>query len=217
MAQLVRWFRHRGVWVAVLLLALALAANWGWRHQRATLAAAALEDEYCVVAPPTPFDPAWGVDLLAPRSIPADARCPVCGMFPARSPDWAAQLIFQNGDTQFFDSPLTLWVYLHEVGHYAPGRSAAEVAARWVRDGSSGSWIAADSAFYVHGSNALGPMRAGNLPPFASEAEARAFAQRRGGEVLRAAQLTPELLQRLIRPHRHAQMGQAPESNVLSK
>lgn len=195
-------------WVfAVLALALALAVGWMWRHQRASLAAAAVEDEFCVVAPPTRFDPSWGVGLKEPRPIPADARCPVCGMFPARNRDWAAQLIFSNGDTQYFDSPLTLWVYLHDVGRFAPGRSANEVAATWVSDAATGRWIGAETAFYVHGSNAMGPMRAGNLPPFAREADARAFAQRRGGEVLRAAQIDAKLLERMIRPHRHAQMG----------
>lgn len=201
--------RTRWVVIALLVLAMGLAAWGGWRHYRARMADAALEDAYCVVAPPTRFDPAWGVGLLEPRAIPADARCPVCGMFPARSREWAAQLVFANGDTQFFDSPLTLWVYLHDVGRFAPGRTAAEVGAVWVSDASNGRWINAREAFYVHGSNALGPMRAGNFPPFANEADARAFAKARGGAVLRADALTPALLDRMIRPHRHAQMDAA--------
>ena len=216
MARAAPLYRTRWAWGALLVLVLLLAGGrWGWSSYRAHAAAAAIEDEYCVVAPPTPFDPAWGVGRMEPRPIPKDARCPVCGMFPARNPDWAAQVIFQNGDTQFFDSPLTLWAYLHDVGRYAPGRSAAEIASRWVTDGSSRRWIAADAAFYVHGSNALGPMRAGNLPPFATLDQAQAFAQRRGGEVLRAEQITPVLLERLIRPHRHAQMGQNPTPQLL--
>jgi nitrous oxide reductase accessory protein NosL len=199
----------RARWVLLtLLLATTVLAGWGgWTQYRTRMANAALEDEYCVVAPPTRFDPAWGVGLREPRPIPADARCPVCGMFPARKPEWAAQLIFANGDTQFFDSPLTLWVYLRDVERFAPGRSAAEVQSVWVTDGGTRRWIDAKAAFYVHGSDALGPMRAGNLPPFATEAAARAFAQRRGGAVVRAEALTPALLDRMIRPHRHAQMG----------
>lgn len=213
MARTARLLRFR--WVVGALLALAVLVvlfGWGWRVHRAQVVAAALEDAYCVVAPPTPFDPAWGVGRLEPRPVPKDARCPVCGMFPARNPDWAAQVIFRNGDTQFFDSPLTLWTYLHDVARYAPGRNRAEIASSWVTDGASRRWVAAEHAFYVHGSSALGPMRAGNLPPFAAQEEAKAFAQRRGGEVLSADQITPALLERLIRPHRHAQMGQAPAS-----
>lgn len=204
---------YRKRWGALALVALVLvtlAAGWFWRSMSAPQGAAALEDEYCVVAPPTRFDPAWKVGPQEPRPIPSDARCPVCGMFPARNREWAAQLIFSNGDTQYFDSPLTLWVYLHDVGRFAPGRTADEVVATWVSDAATGQWIAAESAFYVHGSNALGPMRAGNLPPFARETDARAFAQRRGGEVLRAGQLGSSLLDRMIRPHRHAQMASDP-------
>lgn len=207
MAHATPLYRTRWVVGGGLALALLLAAGWGWQQHRAQQAAAAIEDEYCVVAPPTPFNPAWGVGPTEPRPIPPDARCPVCGMFPARNPDWAAQVIFRDGATQYFDSPLTLWTYLHDVGRYASGRSASDIVARWVTDGSSRRWIAADTAFYVHGSNALGPMRAGNLPPFATREAAQAFAQRRGGDVLRAEQIRPELIERLMRPHRHAQMG----------
>lgn len=101
MARTARLLRSRWVAGALLALALLVVSGWGWRAYRAQVAAAALEDAYCVVAPPTPFDPAWGVGRLEPRPVPKDARCPVCGMFPARNPDWAAQVIFRNGDTQF--------------------------------------------------------------------------------------------------------------------
>lgn len=200
--------RSRRALLLMALVGLLLAASaWGWRGYRAAQAAAAVEDEYCVVAPPTPFDTAWGVGLLEPRPIPPDARCPVCGMFPARSREWAAQLVFDNGDTQFFDSPLTLWAYVQDVGRYAPGRNAREIAALWVSDAATGRWTDARRAHYVHGSNALGPMRAGNLPAFAGLANAQAFAQARGGAVLAAERIDAALVGRLLRPHRHAQMA----------
>ncbi|WP_296447906.1 nitrous oxide reductase accessory protein NosL, partial [Rhodoferax sp. UBA5149] len=122
--------------------------------------------------------------LHAPRPVPADARCPVCGMYPARSLEWAAQVVFDNGDTQFFDSPLTLFIYLQDVGRYTRGRQASEIAARYVSDASSGAWINAVDAVYVSGSAAVGPMRAGNLPAFADAAAAQRFASARGGLLL---------------------------------
>ncbi|GAO24386.1 NosL family protein [Alicycliphilus sp. B1] len=45
-------------------------------------------------------------------------------------------------------------------------------------------WIDALGAYYVHGSSARGPMRAGNLPAFATREAAQAFAAQRGGTVL---------------------------------
>lgn len=161
--------------------------------------------DVCIVAPPLPYDPASGLGLHAPRPVPVDARCPVCGMYPARNLDWAAQVVFANGDTQFFDSPLTLYQYLHDVARFSPGRSADDIAARYVTAVDTRTWIDADHASYVLGSNALGPMRAGNLPAFAQRQAAQQFAQRRGGEVVEAGRITPRLVQSLSTGpvHRH--------------
>lgn len=188
--------------LSVLVAALAPAVRSALTHD---VADAPLLPDVCVVAPPTPYNPASGLPLDAPRVIPVDARCPVCGMFPARSPDWAAQVIFSNGDAQFFDSPLSLFSYLQDVGRYTRGRDAGQIVARYVSDADSGRWIDARSAMYVHGSAARGPMRSGNLPAFANADAAQHFASARGGIVLRAADITPALLQGLAgaSTHRH--------------
>ena len=205
------WCRQPQVWWAVawLLLAIALsvlvaalapAVRSALTHD---VAEAPLLPDVCVVAPPTPYNPASGLPLDAPRVIPVDARCPVCGMFPARSPDWAAQVIFSNGDAQFFDSPLSLFSYLQDVGRYTRGRDAGQIVARYVSDADSGRWIDARSAMYVDGSAARGPMRSGNLPAFAHADAAQRFASARGGIVLRAADITPALLQGLAGASTH--------------
>lgn len=195
----------QGAWLgaAVLVVALALggAAVWYGRASAPLIET----DEVCVVAPPTAYDPASGVALHAARPVPADARCPVCGMFPARSRPWAAQVVFDDGATQFFDSPLSLYVYLQAVARYTPGRQASDIAASYVTDTPSGEWTPAPQAFYVSGSNALGPMRAGNLPAFSNQTAAQAFAAQRGGNVLEATQISADLLQRLngVKAHAH--------------
>ena len=172
------------------LATLAVSAPWSVPAVRKALAPQAAptsEPDVCIVAPPTRYDPASGLAPTAARAVPADARCPVCGMFPARSPQWAAQLIFDNGDAQFFDSPLSLFMYLQDVPRYSPGRSAGSIVAHYVTDASGAGqarWIDALGAYYVHGSSAKGPMRAGNLPAFASREAAQAFAAQRGGTVL---------------------------------
>lgn len=198
---------RRLVWRSAFVLALALALT-GSLQMLPTRPSP--PTDICLVAPPTPFDAGAGLGLLAPRSVPAEARCPVCGMYPARSRDWAAQVIFKdNGDTQFFDSPLSLLVYLQDVGRYTRGRSAAEIGAVYVSNSASnaadGSWIKAETAIYVQGSSALGPMRAGNLPAFADAEAAQAFADRRGGRLLRFEQIDAQLLAGLAAklPHRH--------------
>ena len=186
-----------GAGLALVLLALVL---WSLPMVRTALgpgAAPEIEADVCVVAPPTPYNPASGLPLQAARPVPADVRCPVCGMYPSRSPDWAAQVIFANGDAQFFDSPLSLFMYLRDVARYSPRRSAGEIVAHYVTDVSSRSWVDARSAFYVTGSTAKGPMRAGNLPAFASQEKAREFAAQRGGKVLAYADVDAGLVAQL--------------------
>lgn len=191
---------------AVLALVLAAWALSGLPALRDALAPQALPDpgaDYCLVAPPTPYDPASGLPLAAARAVPADARCPVCGMYPARSPDWAGQVIFANGDAQFFDSPLSLLLYLADVPRYSVGRSAGDIVARYVTDAATQRWIDAGAAFYVQGSSALGPMRAGNLPAFATRGAAEAFARQRGGEVRVLGAIDAQVLQPMAGRHRH--------------
>jgi len=184
---------RRTALAAMLLGAACLGGSQLPRRQ----APQALPDDVCVVAPPTPYDPASGLPPNAAREVPMDARCPVCGMYPARSRAWAAQVIFADGDAQFFDSPLSLLLYLDNVAHYTRGRSADAIVARYVTDAATRQWIAAEQAFYVHGSSALGPMRAGNLPALASADAARQFARQRGGRVLAFGEIDAALLRSL--------------------
>ncbi len=192
-----------------LLGGTAVFAGLGYRSVRGATASApadaTLPDDLCLTAPTFSYDPASGLPLQAAREVPPEARCPVCGMFPARQRRWAAQVIFDNGDVQYLDSPLSLFLYLQRVPRYTAGQSAARIAASYVTDLDTGAWTPAEQAWYVHGSRQMGPMRSGNLPAFATLDQARAFAAREDGEWLTAAHLRqglPASLQRLA-PHTH--------------
>ena len=205
--------RRRWLWVcgglctAGLMGALATRRRW-WP---AAAAVPEIEPEVCVVAPPLPHDPASGLALHAPRPVPADARCPVCGMFPARQPLWAGQAVYRDGAAHFFDSPVDLMQFLTAVERYSAGRSAADVHTSWVTDAAGRGWVELTKAWFVHGSDALGPMRRGELPAFADEAGAAEFASRRGGRVLTFEAVTPAILKSLavergagLHEHAHA-------------
>ncbi len=179
--------------VAALLLPIGPGGNSGFQ----------VLDDYCIVAPAFPFDPTSGLERFAARPIPDEARCPVCGMFPARYPRWAAQAIYRDGAAQFFDSPVNLHVFLGDVGRYSSGYRSEDVVATFVTDIMTGAWTDATHASYVHGSNVLGPMREGNLPAFAERDAAERFASERGGVVLSAGEITPEILQSLTHSAHH--------------
>lgn len=200
--------RRRFIGLSVLG-SVAVFAGLGLRPPDDSVAAARTGSEppsdVCLVAPTFSYDTTSGLPLSAAREVPPDARCPVCGMFPARQRRWAAQVIFDNGDVQYLDSPLSLFLYLQRVPRYTAGQSAASIVASYVTDLDTGAWTPAGQAWYVHGSGRMGPMRSGNLPAFATLDQARAFAAREGGEWLTATRLRqglPASLQRLA-PHAH--------------
>ncbi|MBQ6655928.1 MAG: nitrous oxide reductase accessory protein NosL [Ottowia sp.] len=157
--------------------------------------------------------PAWAQadgSAAAPQAVPAEARCPVCGMYPARYPKWAAQLRYSDGERRYFDSPVEMLRFLADVPRYDKAHTAADVQGRWLSDASgSGQWIAFENAWVVYGSGVSGPMHASELPAFASEEAAQQFAREHGGHAVKAVELPPEVQHSLInqgggRKHGHA-------------
>jgi len=201
--------------LAGLVGAAAAIGAWGW--QRLSVPSVELpEADVCLDAPAFPYDPDSGLAVTDPRPVPAGARCPVCGMYPGRFAEWAAQAIFADGYVYFFDSPLSLFTFLSDVERFSPGRTVRDIAVSYVTDSAqvaTPAWTVAGNAFYVHGSNALGPMRSGNLPAFAERAAAQAFAQRRGGAVLSFVQVDAAVLQQLAVPSGHQHSAQAAASS----
>jgi nitrous oxide reductase accessory protein NosL len=189
----------------VLATALAVAAVLLLRDKPAMRDLDHITNDLCIVAPATPYDPATGLGMLEARPVPAEARCPVCGMYPARYPRWAAQTVFKDGAAHFFDSPVDLFAFLERVDRHDRHYTLNDVAVSFVSDFETGQWIEARHAFFVHGSNALGPMRDADLPAFASRKAAEALIRSRGGKALTVAEITPELVRSLSRNlhHRH--------------
>ncbi|MFP5401345.1 MAG: nitrous oxide reductase accessory protein NosL [Gammaproteobacteria bacterium] len=166
-------------------------------------------EDVCIVAParvtePHAYDPASGLGIHDARPIPADARCPICGMYPARFPRWAAQLIFKDGATHFFDSPVDLFMYLETPERFGSERKPADVATIYVADFRSGAWLPARQAVFVRDSRARGPMRGPDLPAFADAAAAQAFIAEQGGRALSFAQIDASVVGGL-RDANHAQ------------
>lgn len=124
-------------------------------------------------------------------------KCPVCGMFAAKYPDWLAEVLFVDGSYAVFDGPKDLFKYLADLGQYAPGKGRKDIGAVLVNDYYAVKPISAYDAYFVVGSDVLGPMGR-ELIPFAGERDAREFMKdHRGGKVLRFHEVTPAVLQTL--------------------
>lgn len=136
-----------------------------------------------------------GAAPAAPLVPPADAKCPVCGMFVAKYPHWVARARRADGAELWFDGVKDLVKYVRAPASY--GGAALGGAALTVTDYYTLAPLAADDAFYVIGSTVLGPM--GHEPvPLRSAEHAERFRADHGGErVLRFADLTLTVIEAL--------------------
>jgi copper chaperone NosL len=133
------------------------------------------------------------------RPAPGD-KCPVCGMFVAKYPDWVAAVVFKDGTVSWFDGAKDLFKFLSKPERYAPSRRADEVARVLVTDYYGLKLLDAREAWYVIGSDVYGPMGI-ELVPFAREEDAREFkADHRGTGLLRFGEVGPATLRQLQEP-----------------
>ena len=128
--------------------------------------------------------------------IPTDVSCGKCGMFPAKYPRWQSQVIFKDGSMTPFDGCKCMFNFLQAVEKYDKAHTAADVQVVWVKDFDSGAWINGSDAYYVVGSDMMGPMGK-ELIPFAENSAAMKFHQEHGGSMMRYGEITPEVLKGL--------------------
>ena len=110
--------------------------------------------------------------------VPKEAKCPVCGMFVAKYPKWAAEMVV-DGKKYWFDGVKDMMKFYIFDGDFPYDRSKIEKIL--VTDFYTLEAIPAKEAYYVIGSDVYGPM--GNeLIPFKSEKEAKDFIADHGGD-----------------------------------
>ena len=127
----------------------------------------------------------------------ASDRCPVCGMFVSKYPDWTAEIVFQDGSYVVFDGAKDMFTYYFDIGKYSPAKKREDIASLYVTDYYAVTSVDARSAYYVGGSEVHGPMGK-ELVPFAKESDARGFKDdHRGKTVLTFGAVTPEILKTL--------------------
>jgi nitrous oxide reductase accessory protein NosL len=130
-----------------------------------------------------------GLTPLQPKD-----RCPVCGMFVAKYPAFAARILFRDGSYAAFDGVKDLVRFYLDMGRYAPGRKPSDASALVVTDYYEMEPVDGRKAWYVAGSDVLGPMGR-ELIPFGEEKDAREFLKdHKGRAILRFDQITPSVL-----------------------
>lgn len=123
-------------------------------------------------------------------------KCPVCGMFVAKHPDWISIVNFKDGTYAYFDGAKDMFKFLQTPSKYKRARTE-DVRAIFIRDYYSLEWFDARMIWYVIGSDIYGPMGR-ELIPLGSEADAREFANdHRGKKILKFSEVTPEVIKTL--------------------
>lgn len=130
-------------------------------------------------------------------SVPNNAKCPVCGMFVVKYPDWAASTRFKDGTQSYYDGPKDMFSHYLDIARYTPGKRPTDITELSVREYYSLTMIDARSAWFVIGSDVYGPM--GNeLIPFKNQQDAVAFkAEHKGKRILRFNDVTRQIIKTL--------------------
>lgn len=122
-------------------------------------------------------------DEIHPLKPSAKDKCPVCGMFVAKYPDFLTQIIYRDGSSVFFDGTKDMFKYYFEIQKYHPARKQSEIAALYVTDYYSLSPVNGYEATYITGSDIFGPMGR-ELIPFEKAGDAEEFMKDHKGEAL---------------------------------
>ncbi len=128
-----------------------------------------------------------------PATITGDTLCALDGMLLTDFPGPKGQIQYASGETEFFCDTVELVSMILQPESRRPVRAAFTqdmAATDW--DTPRDHWIDAREAYFVVGSDARGSMGP-TFATFARRGDAAAFAKSRGGEVLRIADITPEM------------------------
>ena len=133
-------------------------------------------------------------DIIKPVAPPEKAKCPVCGMFVAKYPNWIGEIIFTGNEIEFFDGAKDLFKYYFNLKKYNPEKTISDIQAIYVTEYYDVDYINAYGAVFVVGSDVYGPMGR-ELIPFRNKADAKEFLKDHNGtKYLRFDEITPEVI-----------------------
>ncbi|HSD59278.1 MAG TPA: nitrous oxide reductase accessory protein NosL [Burkholderiales bacterium] len=129
-----------------------------------------------------------------PVEITRSTACSLDGMVLADYPGPKAQMHYTQGQPDFFCDTVEMFsVFLRPEQQKRVTAVYVQDMGKTDWDHPQGNWIDARTAVYVHGSKRRGSMGP-TVASFAREEDARAFAERHGGKLLRFAEVKPEMV-----------------------
>ena len=124
-------------------------------------------------------------------------KCPVCGMFVYKYPEWLGEIVFKDGSLAFFDGAKDLFKYYYNLKKYNPQKTKKDIETIYVTEYYDMKIIEAKNAFFVIGSDVYGPMGK-ELIPFANKSDAEAFKKdHMGKRILKFEDIKPGIIKKL--------------------
>ncbi len=129
-------------------------------------------------------------DLKGQMAVPKEVKCPVCGMFVAKYPKWAARIDIEG--KHYFDGVKDMMkFYIFDVDFPYDRNKISSIE---VTDFYTLKAIDAYKAFYVVGSDVYGPMGNELIPFLTHEAAQNFMTDHRGEKIIRFDDITPKLV-----------------------
>ncbi len=126
-------------------------------------------------------------------------KCPVCGMFVYKYPRWAAQIFYKDGNEEHlsFDGVKDMMKFYLNPSKWGDYKGIKEKITKMkVTDYYTQKAIDAKKAYYVIGSDVLGPMGK-ELIPFSTKEEAEKFIKDHKGKIVLFKDIDEKLLKSL--------------------
>jgi nitrous oxide reductase accessory protein NosL len=132
--------------------------------------------------------------------VDAKERCAVCGMFVAKYQPWIAQLHAAGETPAMFDGVKDMMAYYFKPGNYggAGDMASAEV---WVKDYYTQEWIDGRAAYYVVGSDVMGPMGDELIPFDAKDAAENFKKDHKGKQVMLFDEISMDMIMEMKKKH----------------
>lgn len=118
-------------------------------------------------------------------------KCPVCGMFVYKYPQWVAEIVFEDGSYAVFDGTKDMLKYYFDMARYNPTKDRSDIAAIYVTEYFSNRIMRADDLYFVLGSDVLGPMGHEFIPVSGRNPAHTFLLEHRGNRMLRFDEITP--------------------------
>ncbi len=124
-------------------------------------------------------------------------KCPVCGMFVYKYPDWVGEIMFKDGTMAFFDGAKDLFKYYFNLKKYNHGKTQKDISAIYVTEYYDLKLMDAHKAHFVMGSDVYGPMGRELIPFFTKEDAGEFKKDHKGKRILVFKQITPAVIKKL--------------------